>query len=70
MKKRYSYDIELDTYCCDSNEIVKPSGVLQVLQECGRKQMAAQKPSYEDIMRMGKALMLSRIDMKLSLIHI
>jgi len=65
MKKRYAYNIELDTYCCDSNQIVKPSGVLQVLQECGRKQMAAQKPSYEDILEEGKALMVSRIDMKI-----
>ena len=64
-KKRYFYDIELDTYCCDGNQIVKPSGVLQVLQECGRRQMAAQKPSYEDILKTGKALMLSRLDMKI-----
>ena len=64
-KKRYFYDIELDTYCCDGNQIVKPSGVLQVLQECGRRQKAAQKPSYEDIPKTGKALMLSRLDMKI-----
>ncbi len=64
-KKRYFYNIELDTYCCDGNQIVKPSGVLQVLQECGRRQMAAQKPSYQDILDTGKALMLSRLDMKI-----
>ena len=67
-KKRYFYDIELDTYCCDGNQIVKPSGVLQVLQECGRRQMAAQKPSYEDILKTGKALMLSRLDIRRGLL--
>lgn len=65
MAERYAYTIELDTYCCDGNQIVKPSGALQVLQEAGRRQMEAQKPSYEDILQSGKALMLSRIDMKI-----
>lgn len=64
-KKRFYYNIELDTYCCDGNQIVKPSGVLQALQECGRRQMAAQGPSYEDILKQGKAMMLSRIDMRI-----
>ena len=65
MAERYAYKIELDTYCCDGNQIVKPSGALQVLQEAGRRQMEAQKPSYEEILEAGKALMLSRIDMKI-----
>lgn len=65
MKNKYICDFELNTYCCDSNKILKPSGALQALQEAGRKQMAAQKPSYEDILKDGKALMLSRLDMKI-----
>lgn len=65
MAERFFYDIELDTYCCDGNQLLKPAGALQVLQEAGRRQMESQKPSYEDILAMGKALMLSRIDMKI-----
>ena len=55
MAERYAYKIELDTYCCDGNQIVKPSGALQVLQEAGRRQMEAQKPSYEEILEAGEA---------------
>lgn len=65
MKKKFTCQYELDTYCCDSNEIIKPSGVLQVLQECGRKQMATQRPSYGELLQEGKAMMLSRLDLNI-----
>ena len=35
MAERFFYDIELDTYCCDGNQLLKPAGALQVLQEAG-----------------------------------
>lgn len=65
MKQKFTSTFEFDTYCCDGNKIAKPSGILQALQECGRRQMAAQKPSYDDLMQDGKALMLSRLDLKI-----
>ena len=63
MKKLFTETIDIDTYSCDSNDIIKASGILQVCQECGRKQMAAQRPSYNELLEEGKAMMLSRIDM-------
>ena len=45
MAERYAYKIELDTYCCDGNQIVKPSGALQVLQEAGRLRNLLMKKS-------------------------
>lgn len=63
MKKLFTETIDIDTYSCDSNDIIKASGIFQVCQECGRKQMAAQRPSYKELLDDGKAMMLSRIDM-------
>lgn len=63
MSELFTSKNEIDTYSCDSNEIIKASGILQICQECGRKQMAFQGPSYGELMEKGMAMMISRLDM-------
>ena len=65
MNKIYSEENRIGTYSCDRNKVAKLSGILQATQEAGRKQMALQKPSYDDLQAEGKALMLSRLDLKI-----
>ena len=65
MKKKYTEETRIGTYNCDRNRVVKLSGILQATQEAGRKQMAIQKPSYDDLQAEGKALMLSRLDLEI-----
>ena len=65
MNKIYSEENSIGTYSCDRKKVAKLSGILQATQEAGRKQMALQKPSYDDLQAEGKALMLSRLDLKI-----
>ena len=65
MKERYKHNNIMGTYSCDQNKIAKVSGILQETQEAGRLQMEIQKPSYDDVLAEGKALMLSRLDLKI-----
>lgn len=65
MTERYKESNKIGTYSCDSNKIAKLSGLLQITQDAGSRQMATQKPSYDDLLADGKAMMLSRLDMKI-----
>ena len=62
-KKQYNEKCVMDTYRVDQNKIGKASGIWQVMQEAACHQMKAQKPSYEDLLDEGKALMLARVDL-------
>lgn len=62
-KKQYTEKCVMDTYRVDQNKIGKASGIWQVMQEAACHQMKAQKPSYEDLLDEGKALMLARVDL-------
>ena len=62
-KSQYEESCSLDTYRVDRNEIGKPSGLWQLMQEAASNQMATQKPSYTDLVDAGKALMLARVDL-------
>lgn len=64
MKEKYQHDCRMNTYECDQNKIAKVSGMVQEMQEAARWQMSIQKPSYSDLQREGKALMLSRLDLE------
>ena len=63
MGERYTETTKMGTYNCDQKKIAKLSGLLQVTQEAGRKQMALCRPSYEELQEHGQALMLSRLDL-------
>ena len=63
MSELFTCKHEVDTYSCDTNQIIKGSGILQMCQECGRKQMDFHRPSFNDLLAEGKAWMLSRLDM-------
>ena len=47
----------------DMNRMARPAGLLREMQECGSRQMADQRPSYDELLDKGQALMLSRMDM-------
>ena len=64
-KKIYSEPRTLDTYSCDQHREAKLSGILQITQDAGKRQMDIDKPSYEELQDQGKALMLSRLDLKI-----
>ncbi len=64
MKKEvFNLKSSINVYNVDVNRIARPAGLLREMQECGSKQMAAEKPSYDELLDEGKALMLSRLDM-------
>lgn len=54
-KTQYRESCRLDTYRVDRNEIGKPSGLWQLMQEAASNQMEAQKPSYTDLVDAGQA---------------
>ena len=77
-KTQYRESCRLDTYrvyrneigqkqvlfmAIHRNEIGKPSGLWQLMQEAASNQMEAQKPSYTDLVDAGQALMLARVDL-------
>ena len=59
----YGYKSSINVYNVDMNRKARPAGLLREMQECGSRQMADQKPSYDELMDKGQALMLSRLDM-------
>lgn len=65
MKELYFEENRLDTYRCDSRKIAKLSGILQITQDAGRRQMALDRPSYDELLEEGKAMMLNRLDLKI-----
>ncbi len=65
MDKIYREENRIGTYNCDRSRVAKLSGILQLTQEAGRRQMALQKPSYDELQAEGKALMLSRLDLEI-----
>lgn len=65
MKDLYYEENRLDTYRCDSQKIAKLSGILQITQDAGRRQMALDRPSYDELLNEGKAMMLNRLDLKI-----
>ena len=64
-KRRFKEDYRIDTYRVDQNKIGKPSGLWQVMQEAACRQMEAQRPSYNDLLEAGQALMLARVDISI-----
>jgi len=66
MKKEvFNYESKLNVYNVDTNRCGRPAGLLREMQQCGSVQMATEKPSYDELLDEGKALMLSRLDMVL-----
>jgi len=63
MNELFTCEHNVDTYSCDTNQIMKGSGILQMCQECGRKQMECHRPSFNEFLDDGKAWMISRLDM-------
>ncbi len=61
----YQQRYKIKLYDTDRNQIAKPTGILQELQDTGDGQMATEKPSYIDVLRTGRAIMLNRLDMNI-----
>ena len=59
----YGLKSYINVYTVDMNKKARPAGLLRVMQECGSRQMADQRPSYDELQDKGQALMLSRLDM-------
>ncbi|MGN0734405.1 MAG: acyl-[acyl-carrier-protein] thioesterase [Anaerovoracaceae bacterium] len=59
----YGYKSSINVYNVDMNRKARPAGLLREMQECGSRQMADQRPSYDELLDKGQALMLSRLDM-------
>lgn len=59
----YGYKSSINVYNVDMNRKARPAGILREMQQCGSKQMADQRPSYDELLDKGQALMLSRLDM-------
>lgn len=59
----YGLKSYINVYNVDMNKKARPAGLLRVMQECGSRQMADQRPSYDELLDKGQALMLSRLDM-------
>lgn len=61
----YSENYVIDTYASDANEMVKPSGVIQMMQAAGDGQMCAERPSYSEILEQGITVLLNRLDLNI-----
>ena len=59
----YGFKSYINVYNVDMNRRARPAGLLREMQECGSRQMADQRPSYDELLDKGQALMLSRLDM-------
>lgn len=59
----YGLKSHVNVYNVDMNRVARPAGLLREMQECGSRQMADQRPSYDELLDRGQALMLSRLDM-------
>lgn len=59
----YGYKSSINVYNVDMNRKARPAGILREMQQCGSRQMADQRPSYDELLDKGQALMLSRLDM-------
>lgn len=59
----YGFKSYINVYNVDMNRKARPAGLLREMQECGSRQMADQRPSYDELLDKGQALMLSRLDM-------
>ena len=59
----YGFKSRINVYNVDMNRKARPAGLLREMQECGSRQMADQRPSYDELLDKGQALMLSRLDM-------
>ena len=59
----YGYKSSINVYNVDMKRKARPAGLLRAMQECGSRQMADQRPSYDELLDKGQALMLSRLDM-------
>ena len=62
-KEKYVEKQRLTTYQVDQNKVGRASGIWQIMQGAACHQMKTQKPSYEDLLDEGKALMLARVDL-------
>ncbi len=61
MKWIESYTVNV--HDADMNGIVSTSGILRYMQDASNRQMMAQKPSYEELLKNGYSFVLSRIGM-------
>ena len=61
--EQYKETQRLTTYQVDQNRIARASGLWQLMQEAASHQMKTQKPSYDELLNEGKALMLARVDL-------
>ena len=61
--EQYKETQRLTTYQVDQNRIARASGLWQLMQEAASHQMKIQKPSYDELLNEGKALMLARVDL-------
>ena len=59
----YGFKSYINVYNVDMKRMARPAGLLREMQECGSRQMADQRPSYDELLDKGQALMLSRLDM-------
>ena len=59
----YGFRSRINVYNVDMNRKARPAGLLREMQECASRQMADEKPSYDELLDRGQALMLSRLDM-------
>lgn len=65
MKVRYEHQDYLDFYSADQYKMAKISGILQITQEAGNRQMTRDQIPYNELLASGKAFMLSRLDMEI-----
>lgn len=65
MKVRYEYEDYLDLYSADHYKRAKVSGILQMTQEAGNRQLIRDDLPYDGLLASGKAFMLSRLDMEI-----
>lgn len=62
---KYEREIRIRSYDVDMNNNLRPSSLLAKLEELGVHQMAACPPSNDDLRKMGKGFILSRVVMQI-----
>ncbi len=62
----FSHDFTVNSHACDKNSIVRPGAVMTFLQEAANIQLRTYGPTYDELLAVGRAFVLSRIEV---LIH-
>lgn len=66
MAEKFVDNIRFDTYDVDMNGTAKASSYVRKMQEIGIRQMAKDGPSDEELRTLGRAFMITRLDLKIN----